>query len=86
MSSNVNEFRQRILASIDRQTRALEMQYARDLVPSALIAPGNPFGAGAEMGADDSFATGYNTGTGLTEAPFVVGISVVGEDDIVFGS
>lgn len=85
MANNVNEFRQRILEAVERQKAVVDARRAVDL-PAAVIAPLNPLGAGVDTGFDGGFATGYNSGLGVTEAPFVVGISLVGGDDIVVGS
>ncbi len=40
---------------------------------------------GAMVNVDASFASGYDTGTGLTTHPFTVDVSVVGGTDVVTG-
>jgi hypothetical protein len=84
-SDALAELRHTLLTQMQRQARLFGAGRAFDL-PSAVTAPLNPLGAGAEPGFEGGFATGYDTGTGTTVVPFTVGISTVGGPDVVTGS
>lgn len=81
---NVNELKQQILRAVERQINAVGSQRAIELRPQT-GAPFNPMAGSIEPGFDGAFSTGYDSGTGETVVPFMVGISVVGGTDIVVG-
>jgi len=75
-------------ALVEAVERLVEKQQRRRAVPSG--APGRALGAGqdnvnlAQPLTQDHFTTGYNSGTGVTTTPFILGISLLdfgaGED------
>jgi hypothetical protein len=85
MADILAELRAAIQAQIWRQASAIRAQRAESITPQSTNA-GNPFGSGVIVGEDGSFATGWDSVSGLTIVPFTTGISIVGGTDIVVGS
>lgn len=81
---NVNELKQQILRAVERQIDSVGSRRAIEVGPQS-AAPFNPLAASIEQGFDGVFATGYDSGTGETVVPFMVGISIVGGPDLVVG-
>lgn len=55
-------------------------------LPAAVVAPNNPLAATVNEPHDTAFATGYDSGTGLTQVPFQWGVSGWNDGDVWTGS
>jgi hypothetical protein len=73
------ELRQAVERLIEQKAHAI--QTGQGIEPgSRVIAPTNPHAGGVDTGADQSFSTGYDSGTGLTVLAFTWDISNWDED------
>ena len=83
MADLAGELRHAIEAAARQQLEATAAQRGWDEGALAAAALGSPTGGGLEAGFAVVFATGYDSGTGLTTAPFTFGISAFGGGDLL---
>lgn len=85
MPGPIDEFKQSILDTIDRQFDAMMGQLNNELGQQGAI-PGNPYGAALHVTGGPQVGTGYDSGTGETTVVGIYGISIYGDGDIYWGS
>ena len=78
------EIREQVLLAVERRINQIDARQGVDLGP-AVGTPVNPMAASVEQGVEGSFATGYNSITGQTVAPFQWGISAWNDGEVWTG-
>jgi len=81
VATSIGEIKEAIEKLVERRVAGMETQRGVDL-RAQTGGSTDPLTAAAGTGYPEVFATGYDSGSGLTTLPFTWGLSVWGEDDI----